>query len=121
MKKFTLLAMSLMMALFVKAEYGVDITSQLTNPDFEDGSTGWSITGGNKIAATAANYGYNGTNFMEDWVPSNENLGDRSWSQTIDVPNGVYVLKALAHAVKQSDGSIVPTGDRKGTRLNSSH
>ena len=110
MKKFTLLAMSLMMALFVKAEYGVDITSQLTNPDFEDGSTGWSITGGNKIAATAANYGYNGTNFMEDWVPSSENLGDRSWSQTIDVPNGVYVLKALAHAVKQSDGSIVPTG-----------
>ena len=89
MKKFTLLAMSLMMALFVKAEYGVDITEQLTNPDFEDGSNGWSITGGNKIAATAANYGYNATNFMEEWVPSNENIGDRNWSQTSDVPNGV--------------------------------
>ena len=110
MKKFTLLAMSLMMALFVKAEYGVDITEQLTNPDFEDGSNGWSITGGNKIAATAANYGYNATNFMEEWVPSNENIGNRNWSQTIDVPNGVYVLKAMAHAIKQSDGSLVPQG-----------
>ena len=110
MKKFTLLAMSLMMALCVKAEYGVDITGQLANPDFENGAEGWSIVGGNKIAATAASYGYNGTNFMEEWVPSNENIGDRSWSQTIEVPNGVYVIRALAHAVKQSDGSLVPEG-----------
>ncbi len=110
MKKFTLLAMSLMMALFVKAEYGVDITGQLTNPDFENGAEGWSITGGNKIAATAANYGYNATNFMEEWVSSDQNIGDRNWSQTIDVPNGVYVLKAMAHAIKQSDGSLVPEG-----------
>ena len=110
MKKITLLAMSLVMALTVKAEYGVDITGQLTNPDFEEGSTGWSITGGNKIAGTAANYGYHGTNFMEEWVPSEENIGGRTWSQTIEVPNGVYVLKALAHAIKQSDGSLVPEG-----------
>lgn len=110
MKKITLLAMSLMMTLFVKAQYGVDITDQLTNPDFEEGSTGWSVTGGNKIAATAKDYGYSGTNFMEDWVAAPTALGDHSWSQTIEVPNGVYVIKALAHAIMQSDGSVVPSG-----------
>ena len=98
------------MALTVKAEYGTDVTSLLTNPDFEDGSTGWTTSGGVKIAATAANYGYNGTNFMEDWVGAPTKLGDHSWSQTIEVPNGVYAVKALAHAIMQSDGSVIPEG-----------
>ena len=110
MKKITLLAMSLLTTLFVKAQYGVDITSQLTNPDFEEGATGWTITGGNKIAATAKDYGYSGTNFMEDWVAAPTALGDHNWYQAIDVPNGVYVVKALAHAIMQSDGSVVPSG-----------
>ena len=98
------------MALTVKAEYGTDVTSLLTNPDFEDGSTGWTTSGGVKIAATAANYGYNGTNFMEDWTGAPNKLGDHSWSQTIEVPNGVYAVKALAHAIMQSDGSVIPEG-----------
>ena len=98
------------MALTVKAQLGTDVTSLLTNPDFEDGSTGWTTSGGVKIAATAANYGYNGTNFMEDWVAAPTALGDHSWSQTIEVPNGVYAVKAMAHAIMQSDGSVIPEG-----------
>ena len=98
------------MALTVKAQYGTDVTSLLTNPDFESGSGGWTITGGVKIAGTAANYGYNGTSFMENWIESAKNLADLEWSQTIEVPNGVYAVKALAHAIKQSDGSVVPSG-----------
>ena len=110
MKKITLLAMSFIMALTVKAQYGTDVTSLLTNPDFESGTDGWTTTGGVKIAGTAANYGYNGTSFMEEWISSDQNLGDREWSQTINVPNGVYAIRVLAHAVKQSDGSVVPSG-----------
>jgi hypothetical protein len=102
--------MSFIMALTVKAQYGTDVTSLLTNPDFESGSDGWTITGGVKIAGTAATYGYNNTSFMEEWISSDQNLGDREWSQTIEVPNGVYAVKALAHAIKQSDGSVVPSG-----------
>jgi hypothetical protein len=64
MKKFTLLAMSFFAALFVNAQNGVEVTDLLTNSDFEDGANGWTIIGGNKIAATAANYGYNGTSFI---------------------------------------------------------
>ncbi len=87
-----------------------DVTNLLTNPDFESDATGWTIVGGNKIAAVAADYGYNGTKFMEEWIAAPATLGDRSWSQTIEVPNGVYVVKSLAHAVLQSDKSVLPSG-----------
>ena len=98
------------MALVVKAQYGTDVTSLLVNPDFESGTDGWTTTGGVKIAATAADYGYNATSFMENWISSDQNLSDLEWSQTIEVSNGVYAVKALAHAVKQSDGTVVPSG-----------
>ncbi|MBQ2968876.1 MAG: hypothetical protein IJE15_00605 [Bacteroidaceae bacterium] len=110
MKKITLLAMSFVMALTVKAQRGTDVTNLLTNPDFEDAANGWTIVGGNKIAATAATYGYNGTNFIENWVAAPSTLSDQSWSQTIEVPNGIYVVRSLAHAVLQSDASVVPSG-----------
>ena len=110
MKKITLLAMSLILALTVKAQYGTDVTHLLTNPDFEDGSTGWAISGGVKIAYTASTYGYNESAFMEEWTSAPNTLYDCNWSQTIEVPNGVYAVKALAHAVLQSDLSVVPEG-----------
>jgi len=110
MKKITLLAMSLVVALTVKAQGGTDVTNLLTNPDFENDANGWTIVGGNKIAATAANYGYNGTKFIENWVAAPSTLTDQSWYQTIEVPNGVYVVRSLAHAILQSDASVVPSG-----------
>ena len=110
MKKFTLLAMSFFAALFVNAQNGVEVTDLLTNSDFEDGANGWTIIGGNKIAATAANYGYHATNFIEDWVAAPSTLGDKDWSQTIEVPNGIYVVKSLAHAILQSDAGLAPEG-----------
>ena len=97
------------MALAVKAQK--DVTSLLSNPDFENGtSSGWTIVGGGSIIATAANYGYNGISFIESWVSAPNTLSDRNWSQTIEVPNGVYVVKSLAHAILQSDASVVPSG-----------
>ena len=99
------------MSLAVKAQSSAtDVTSWLTNPDFESDAEGWTIVGGNKIAATAENYGYNGVKFIENWVSPDNNLSDQSWSQSIEVPNGLYLIKSLAHAVKQSDGSVVPEG-----------
>ena len=72
MKKILFLAMSLVMALAVKAQE--DVTSLLSNPDFESDASGWTIVGGNMIAATAANYGYNGTKFIESWVSAPNTL-----------------------------------------------
>ena len=110
MKKITLLAMSFFAALFVNAQNGVEVTDLLTNSDFEDGANGWTIVGGNKIAATAADYGYHATNFIENWVGAPSTLSDQDWSQTIEVPNGIYVIKSLAHAILQSDADLVPQG-----------
>ena len=98
------------MALTVKAQYGTDVTDLVTNPDFESGTDGWTINGGGWSQGTAASYGYNGTSFMENWVTSSSDLADLDWSQTIDVPNGFYAIKSLAHSIKQSDDSLVPSG-----------
>lgn len=95
---------------FTDSQYGIDVTNLLENPDFENSAAGWNIVGGNKIAATAATYGYSGTNFIENWVAAPGTLGDQSWSQTIEVPNGVYAIKSMAHAVLESDASVVPSG-----------
>ena len=110
MKKIALLAMSLTMALTMKAQGGTDVTDLLTNPDFENDAAGWTIVGGHKIAATAANFGYSGVKFIEDWTGAPGTLMDQSWSQTIEVPNGVYVVTSLAHAVQQSDAAVLPSG-----------
>ncbi|MBR5149651.1 MAG: hypothetical protein IKV15_10760 [Bacteroidaceae bacterium] len=111
MKKITLLAMSFFAALFVNAQNGVEVTHLLTNPDFEEGSTGWTLAGGGgSTIATAANYEYSGTTFMESWTAAPNTLSDRDWSQTIEVPNGIYVVRALAHAILQSDAGVVPSG-----------
>ena len=115
MKKITLLAMSLMMALVVKAQdAGTDITSTFTNTDFEggNGTSGWTSTGvGPATIGTAAQNNYQGTTFMETWTNSSGNLGDFDWSQTQEVPNGYYVVKALAHAIKQNQAT---TPESKG-------
>ena len=103
--------MSFFAALFVKAQNGVEVTHLLTNPDFEEGSTGWTLAGGGgSTIATAANYEYSGTTFMESWTAAPNTLSDRDWSQTIEVPNGIYVVRALAHAILQSDAGVVPSG-----------
>ena len=100
------------MALVVNAqEAGKDVTSLFTNTDFETGdNSGWDAGDGigHGHAATAANYGYQGTHFMEAWTPSTGTLGDFDWSQTVEVPNGYYLVKALAHAVKQGQGDNTP-------------
>ena len=118
MKKLTLLAMSLVMALTVKAqETGTDITGQFTNTDFEggNGTSGWTSTGrAPGTIGTAVENNYQGTTFMETWVASSGNLGNFDWSQTQEVPNGYYVVKALAHAIKQNQ-TVTP--ESKGVYL----
>ena len=115
MKKLTLLAMSLVMALTVKAQYGnaTDVTNLLTNPDFESGTSGWTTSGGNgnwQVAGTASANGYHAVNFMEDWINWNQKLPNLDCHQTISVENGVYLVVALAHAIQQGDPSLPVEG-----------
>ncbi len=98
------------MALMVKAQYGIDVTSLLSNPDFENGTEGWIVDGTGWSQPTATTYGYSGTYFMESWIQSGGNLSDLDWAQTIEVPNGVYAVRSFAHSVQQGDVSLVPSG-----------
>lgn len=106
MKKITLLAMSLFTTLFVNAQNGTDVTELVTNPDFEEGTTGWTLTGGFWAQPTAAENGYSGTNFVEHWVGAPGTLPDIDCYQVVDVENGLYVLTALAHAIQQDNSSL---------------
>ena len=95
-----------MMALVVKAQQAAeDITYELMNANFETGDgSGWTNPSGIGfgIMGTAVANNYEGTYFMEAWVGSGSNLGDFVWEQAIEVPNGYYAVKALAHAIKQN-------------------
>ena len=114
MKKITLLAMSFVMALTVSAQNAaVDVTSTFENTDFEGNSTsGWETTGWTQGTAAANNY--EGTYYLETWVASSGNLANFDWYQTQEVPNGYYLVKALAHAIKQNQAT---TPESKGVYL----
>ncbi len=128
MKKITLLAMSLVMALTVKAQGSEDVTHLLTNASFDAQTTaettpvtGWA---GEFQTQTASYENFTGT-FAEKWCGSYKTgtgqvleedgktyylLSDFSCSQTIDVENGVYVL-----------GAYVIANNQDLTRLNPVH
>lgn len=89
------------------------------NTDFEDGTTtGWTVSKPSNASNfglnnTAAEKGYQGTYFMEAWRRAgsiNYCLGNFEWSQTQTVPNGTYIVSALAHAKHESDASVIPQG-----------
>ena len=116
MKKITLLAMSFIMALVVNAQdTGKDVTGLFTNTDFETGdNSGWTYDSngiGAGHAATAEKYGYQGVHFMEAWTGSGGTLLDFNWYQTAEVPNGYYVVTALAHAIRQNQGDNTPVSE----------
>ena len=124
MKKITLLAMSLMMTLFVKAQE--DVTSLLLNAGFDEQTsaeqtpvTSWE---GEFQTQTASYPNFSGT-FAEKWCGSYKTgtgqtltedgktyylLSDFSCSQTIDVENGVYVLGAYVIANNQDLSRLNP-------------
>ena len=92
-----------------------DVTTLFVNTDFEDGTTGWTISGPENAntgtIGTAAGHSYQGTYFMEAWRSAEAGtLGNFEWSQTQTVPNGTYVVTALAHNKKENDASVTPQG-----------
>ncbi len=113
---FLLMVATLLCSVSVSAQEGVDVTTLFVNTDFENGTTGWTISGPVNASPstinTAANHGYQGTYFMEAWKYQWDGVGlsDFEWSQTQTVPNGTYVVTALAHAKDERDASVAPQG-----------
>ena len=122
MKKITLLAMSFIMALTVKAQYGEDVTDLLTNPNFDDGTTGWE---GTFVTQGSVQPNFSGT-FLERWAgyyALDQSVGgaalkengveyykliDLQCYQTIQVEPAYYAVEAYVNAVQQNLSDLNP-------------
>ncbi len=114
-RHFLLIVATLLCSFAVKAQDREVVTGLFSNTDFEGGeTTGWTISGpinaDPQAINTASRHGYQGTYFMEVWVYRGTILGDFEWSQTQTVPNGTYLVSALAHAKDENDASVTPQG-----------
>lgn len=89
-----------------------DATSAILNPSFEsDLSVGWTNEGGFvRQSNTSFDPKKVGENYCEKWVTAGTVLTNLRLTQFIkNIPNGIYLLKASAHAIQQT-GPEYPGG-----------
>lgn len=77
----------------------------IINPSFENDLTGWNnsnmwLQSNNGMAENGATK--EGNKYVERWVDQNSNVGVSSISQEIELPNGLWLIKANAFALHQS-------------------
>lgn len=92
----------------------LQMTTFITNPSFEDGTTGWIING--MSPQTNKNFPYKtGATYLEKWVNLGTQVPDVSIRQTIKgLPNGNYSLRVAAGHIQQSSmGSATNVGDKQ--------
>ena len=86
----------------ISEENPLDKTEYITNPSFENGTTGWTVEalgsqGNNSFTKKDGSY------YMEKWVSSSSKVGSASARQTLkNLPNGVYKLTVAAQNLSQS-------------------
>ena len=86
----------------ISEENPLDKTEYITNPSFENGTTGWAVEalgsqGNNSFTKKDGSY------YMEKWVSSSSKVGSASARQTLkNLPNGVYKLTVAAQNLSQS-------------------
>lgn len=93
----------------VSEDNPLDKTEYIANPSFEDGTKGWTCDG----LVTQTNSSFKkkaGSTYIEKWVSSGNKVGDASVSQTITLPNGVYVLTVGAQNLNQTSSTQKCTG-----------
>lgn len=93
----------------VSEEHPLDMTTSITNPDFENSSNGWEL----EYLVTQTNSSFkkkSGGTYLEKWVGSGS-VGDGSVRQTVaGLPNGIYKLTVAAQNYTQSSTSKKNTG-----------
>ena len=87
-----------------------EVTSLITNPSFEDGTTGW-VCDGMKTQTNNSFTIKHGSAYLESWLPKGNRLGDCSALQTLkNLPVGRYQLKVNALHVGQGSSETSNTG-----------
>ena len=105
----------------VSEDMPLDKTKYITNPSFENGTTGWTI----ESLSSQGNSSFkkkDGTYYMEKWVGYNSAVGSASARQKLkNLPNGVYKLTVAAQnysetaTTKKNTGAYIYAGDQKET------
>lgn len=90
------------------------MTTKITNPGFENGTTGWENEGF-FTQTNSAFPGKVGNTYLERWVSIGSMVQDVSIWQTIkDIPNGKYRLRVAAGHIQQSSAnSTVNKGEKQ--------
>ena len=109
MKKICLCLIGLLLSLIAQGQ--TDVTSKITNPSFEDGTTGWTVA----RVQTQTNDGMSsfkaGNTYVERWISTPNLVGYASVKQTVTgLSNGVYRLTAAAMNTSQSNTSATQVG-----------
>ena len=95
MKKICLCLIGLLLSLITQGQ--TDVTSKITNPSFEDGTTGWTVARVQTQTNDAISTYKAGSTYVERWMPSPGLIGCASVKQTVSgLSNGVYRLTAAA-------------------------
>ena len=88
----------------------LDVTSWLSNPDFEDGFTGW-VNSGMQIQSNNSFTQKNGDNYVEKWVSTGNFAGDGSISQTlVGLDPGIYILKTVGQNIQEKTPTVKQSG-----------
>ena len=87
-----------------------NVTSLITNPSFEDGTTGW-VCDGMKTQTNSSFTIKQGSAYLESWLSKGNHLGDCSALQNLEnLPVGRYQLKVNALHVQQGSSETSNTG-----------
>lgn len=87
-------------------ENPIDFTGRIANPDFENGFEGWKQSG-MQIQSNSDFKAKSGSKYAERWVPSGNSVGSASVQQNLELPLGIYVVKAGAQSLP---ANAVPSG-----------
>ena len=108
MKK--ILLTNLLMLLELCAFAQTDMTSYITNPSFENGTSGW-VCENLKSQSNTSFTKKSGSIYMEKWVQTGNYVGNASIYQTItELPIGEYKLTVAAQNLNQNSTSQKCTG-----------
>ena len=109
MKKISLCLVALALCLVTRGQS--DVTDKITNPSFEDGTNGWTVTkmqlqGNDGMSSYKA-----GNTYIERWIAAPGLLGCASTKQTVTgLSNGVYRLTAAAMNISQNNTNAAQVG-----------
>lgn len=82
----------------------IDKTEYILNNSFEDGTKNWTVDG----LVSQGNSSFTkkeGSKYIEKWVGQGNKVGNASVSQTITLPNGIYMLTVAAQNLNQASTS----------------